>query len=142
SDVIMHCRRLRFSRAQQAAMLLWASAMGASPVPSLYGLGSWREKSLMDMGDPTRRFVSLHGNVYYLNSIAHSLAQDLANPLKRPSMEFYPIAGGPELLEFWHGTLCTVEVGDEVLTPMIEHDGRHWFTHELLQCRNGAYFIP
>ncbi|KZT60626.1 hypothetical protein CALCODRAFT_419952, partial [Calocera cornea HHB12733] len=141
-DVLMHCRRLRFSRSQKSAMLFWAAAMGASSVPSIYAIGTWAEKSLVEVGDPTRRFVSLLGNVYYLNSICHSLAQDLGNPIKRQSMTFYPIAGGAQLRDFWHGSLCNVEVPDEMLTPMIEYEGRHWFTHEIVQCRNGAYFIP
>ncbi|KZT58017.1 hypothetical protein CALCODRAFT_433357 [Calocera cornea HHB12733] len=142
TDLVAHCPRVRFSRTQLAAILLWGSILGASSVPTASAVTLWEEAALKLLGNPERRFVSMLGNVFYLNSIAHSLALDFSKAELATKMHFYPEIGGSALQEFRQGSLYGTEAPDECLTPMLRHDSRQWFVGEVLLCRDGRFFVP
>ncbi|KZT50727.1 hypothetical protein CALCODRAFT_410567, partial [Calocera cornea HHB12733] len=142
TDVLMHSRRLRFSQAQLSAMLYWGKALGAAHLPTQSAFSAWAEASLRQTGDPCRRFVSLHGNVFYMNDVGHGLAQDFANPRKRPYMTFYPEVDNGVLDEVWNGAHWVKDAPDDCVAPMLDYDSRHWFINELVQCTDSKLFIP
>ncbi|KAJ7483698.1 hypothetical protein B0H11DRAFT_1647410, partial [Mycena galericulata] len=62
TDVLFSSPRLRFSRAQQKAVLSWAKELGAN-VPSYSTFRKTQDSLLAELGDPTRRQESGRGNV-------------------------------------------------------------------------------
>jgi hypothetical protein len=66
--------RLRFSRAQQKAVLSWAKELGAA-VPSYSKFQATQTGLLSELGNPTSHVESGRGNVYYLNEIGDSIAK-------------------------------------------------------------------
>ena len=67
TDILFSSPRLRFSRAQQEAILAWGKELGARDVPSLYTLRKFQEEALSAMGDPTVRVETGSGNILYMN---------------------------------------------------------------------------
>ncbi len=75
TDILFSSPRLRFSRAQQEAVLDWGKALGARDVPSLYALGKFQEESKKALGDPTTKVTTASGNVLYMNDPVSLLAK-------------------------------------------------------------------
>lgn len=75
TDVLFSSPRLRFSEAQMTAVLAWGKDLGAREVPSLGGLKRCR-KAIGDLlGNPTKKFTSASGNIFYLNDIGKAIAR-------------------------------------------------------------------
>lgn len=74
TDLLFNSPRLRFSRAQQQAILLWAKELGAN-VPSYDRLRNCQAALKEATGDPTTRQESGRGNVWYLNEIGDAIAK-------------------------------------------------------------------
>lgn len=74
TDLLFNSPRLRFSRAQQKSILLWASELGAN-VPSYDRLRKCQTTLKEATGDPTSRQESGRGNVWYLNEIGDAIAK-------------------------------------------------------------------
>lgn len=110
------------------------------------------------VGNPTRRFSSAHGKVYYVNDIRHTLSmvrsalkglwqesnpacviQDMSNPLRRKYLHFYPeLSQCPS--EVWHFDKWLNAAPDAVLTPMAIINGRSFYVQELISLRDRSYF--
>lgn len=60
---------VRFSVAQQQAILDWADEMGTPDLPTMYSIAKCQEELQNVMGDSSRMYTTDTGNVYYLNSI-------------------------------------------------------------------------
>jgi hypothetical protein len=139
--------------------------LGAKEVPTLTSLQKTQAEFMSQMGDPTTKKTSCHGNVYYINEIGaalvkvsvllrHSLAftlticllflKDMSNPLTRPHMVFYPEDAGHEASQTWHGERWLKTAPDVVLTPMMKHPvtGQHYYVGELVKCVDKPWFIP
>ncbi|KAJ7158190.1 ribonuclease H-like domain-containing protein [Mycena crocata] len=93
TDVLFSSPRLRFSRAQQKAVLSWAKDLGAN-IPSYDCFRKTQGALLAEIGDPTVRQESGRGTVWYMNEIGDSIEKDMANPFTREGMVFYPEDGG------------------------------------------------
>lgn len=65
---------MRFSRAQQKAILSWGKELGAS-VPSYHGVQKTRAALKEELGDPTTRVETSRDNVFYLNEIGDSIVK-------------------------------------------------------------------
>jgi len=74
TDMLFSSARLRMSRAQQKAVLSWARDLGAT-VPSYDHLRKCQRQLLRRLGEPTKRHVSIGGNIWYLNDIGLSVAK-------------------------------------------------------------------
>ncbi|KAJ7266782.1 hypothetical protein C8J57DRAFT_1068629 [Mycena rebaudengoi] len=72
TDVLFSSPRLRFSRAQQQAVLSWAKDLGAK-VPAYGNFRKTQAALLAEVGDPTERQESGRGTVWYLNEIGDSI---------------------------------------------------------------------
>lgn len=75
TDLLFNSPRMKFSRAQQQAILSWGKQLGAQDVPSLKQLSSAQKDLLAKTGDPTSHQRSSKGNVFYLNEIGDSIAK-------------------------------------------------------------------
>ena len=69
TDILFSSAHMRFSRAQQEAILTWGRDLGAKDVPTLYGLNKFQENALNAVGNPTVKVKAVSGNVFYQNSI-------------------------------------------------------------------------
>ncbi|KAF8170969.1 hypothetical protein K438DRAFT_1982253 [Mycena galopus ATCC 62051] len=141
TDVLFSSPRLRFSRAQQKAVLSWAKDLGAS-VPSYHKFRQIQDSLLATVGDPTKRQQSGRGNVWYLNQISDSIQKDMSNPFTRSGMTLYPEDAGNKLQEVWHGDKMLREIPDHLLSPTIRHNGSIYYVDELVQCKDGSWFLP
>lgn len=72
TDVLFSSPRLRFSRAQQKAVLAWGRDLGA-PVPTYITFRKTQGALLAEVGDPTVRQESGRGTVFYMNEIGDSI---------------------------------------------------------------------
>ncbi|KAF7974716.1 hypothetical protein HWV62_11375 [Athelia sp. TMB] len=141
TDLLFNSPRLRFSRAQQQAILLWARELGAD-VPSYDRLRKCQAVLKEVTGDPTTRQESGRGNVWYLNEIGDAIAKDISNPVTRANMTFYPEDLKGRLGEVWHGTKMLEDVPDHILSPMVRHGCVDYYVDELVKCKDGSYFLP
>lgn len=140
-------------------MLLWAKELGASDVPSYDRVRKCQAVLKEATGDPTSRQESGRGNVWYINEIGDSIAkvsislppvskrclrsfQDIANPITRSDMSFYPEDLGGRIGEVWHGTKMLQDMPDHILSPMVRHGRVDYYVNELVKCKDGSYFLP
>ncbi|KAJ7674194.1 hypothetical protein B0H17DRAFT_946770, partial [Mycena rosella] len=140
-DVLFSSPHLRFSRAQQQAVLSWARDLGAN-VPSYNKFRKTQDTLLEETGDPTLQQESSRGNVWYLNEISDSLKKDILNPYTRANMSLYPEDAGNKLGEVWHGDKLLHDIPDHLLSPNIRHNGTIYYVNELVQCTQGRWFLP
>ncbi|KAJ6458275.1 hypothetical protein C8R45DRAFT_1221656 [Mycena sanguinolenta] len=141
TDVLFSSPRLRFSRAQQKAVLAWAKELGAQ-VPNYNAFRQTQEALLAEVGDPTQRQQSGRGNVWYLNEIGDSIKKDMSNPFTRSGMALYPDDSGNKLEEVWNGDKMLRDVPDHLLSPTIRNNGVIYYVNELVQCFDGSWFLP
>ncbi|EIW74161.1 hypothetical protein CONPUDRAFT_170321, partial [Coniophora puteana RWD-64-598 SS2] len=141
TDLLFKSPRLRFSQAQQKAILSWAKELGAK-VPSQWALSKFQDELQDEVGDPTQKYESSRGHVFYLNSVGESIAKDIANPITRRDMVFYPEDAGERMGEVWHGRKMLRDIPNHLLTPMIRSNGRIYYVNELVACTGDEYFLP
>ncbi|EUC62448.1 hypothetical protein RSOL_420510, partial [Rhizoctonia solani AG-3 Rhs1AP] len=141
ADQLMNSRRLKFTRRQMRAVLAYARETGGRDIPSYKALRKAQAKMRNILGNPTARKVSCLGNVFYMNRITGGLAQDMANPLLRKHMSFYPHYNNNRMSQIWHGGKLLKDVPDRVLTPMIRHNNRIYYVGELVE-RTQGWFLP
>lgn len=67
TDILFSSPRLRFSRAQQEAILAWGKELSAREVPLLYALDKFQKQALDNLGNPTVRVETASGNILYIN---------------------------------------------------------------------------
>ncbi|KAF7967502.1 hypothetical protein HWV62_34048 [Athelia sp. TMB] len=129
TDLLFNSPRMKFSRAQQKAVLSWGKQLGAENVPS-HSKFLEMQKDLLDrLGDPTSRQQSSRGN-------------DMSNPITRPDMVFYPEDGEGRLGEVWHGNKMLRDILDALLSPTLRHDKKIYWVDELVKRAGGQWFIP
>lgn len=66
---------MKFSQAQQKAVLAWGKELHVEDVPSHKMFRAAQKDLLSALGDPTEQQESSRGNVYYLNDIGTSIAK-------------------------------------------------------------------
>ncbi|KAI0369657.1 hypothetical protein BV20DRAFT_945672 [Pilatotrama ljubarskyi] len=142
TDILFSAPELRFSRAQQEAILAWGKDLGAREVPSLYKLDKFQKDALEACGNPAVRVQSASGNVFYHNSVGHMIAQDYAHPDVRPQIRAYPLFSGGRVSETWQASKWLVDAPDHLLTPMVRLRDKDFYVNELTHCMNGQWFIP
>ncbi|KAF8574169.1 hypothetical protein K439DRAFT_1316140, partial [Ramaria rubella] len=145
TNLLFNSPRLQISQAQKRAILAWGKDLGAKEVPTLSSLQAVQKQLTLETRDPTSKKTMWLGNVFFISKIGAALAkQDMANPLVRPHMVFYPEDAGGESSQAWHGEKWLRHVSDELLTPMVKHTGtgHHFYVWELMECLDGTYFIP
>lgn len=74
TDLLFSSPRLKFLQAQQKAVLSWAKQLGATS-PEHTKFRATQDGILNELGDPTTRQQSGHGNVWYINEIGNSIVK-------------------------------------------------------------------
>jgi hypothetical protein len=72
--VLFSLPHLRFSHAQQKAVLSWAKELGAQ-VLGYTRFRKWQATLQKETGHPTTRQESRRGNVWYLNEVSDAIAK-------------------------------------------------------------------
>ncbi|RDX41693.1 hypothetical protein OH76DRAFT_1364093 [Lentinus brumalis] len=142
TDILFSSPHLRFSRAQQEAILAWGKAMGGRDIPSLYKLDKFQREALDAVGNPTVKIRTASGNVFYMNTIRETLMKHYAHPPTRRKIHKYPEFTGDRVSEVWQAGKWLVDAPDEVLTPMVRQNGEDFYVNELTRCAAGKWFIP
>ncbi|KAJ6568205.1 hypothetical protein B0H10DRAFT_1964985 [Mycena sp. CBHHK59/15] len=119
TDVLFSSPQLRFSRAQQQAVLSWAKDLGAN-VPAYSTFRKTQVALQAEVGDPT----------------------DMANPFTREGMVFYPEDAGNKRAEVWHGDKMLRDLPDHLLSPTIRHKGVIYYVNELVKRYGNHWFLP
>ncbi|TFY58531.1 hypothetical protein EVJ58_g6361 [Rhodofomes roseus] len=141
--VLFSSPRLRFSRAQQEAILAWGKDLGARDVPSLYGVEKFQREALESLGNPTVKVTATSGNVYYRNTIRDTIAKDYAHPDTRREIHCHPqLVQTKAVSQAWHSKKWLVDAPDFLLTPMVRLKGKDFYVDELVHCADGQWFIP
>ncbi|KAF8181413.1 hypothetical protein K438DRAFT_2169421, partial [Mycena galopus ATCC 62051] len=141
TDILFSSPRLRFSRAQQQAVLSWAKELGAN-VPAYSNFRKTQATLHTEVGDPTVRQESGRGTVWYMNEIGESIKKDMANPFTRDGMIFYPEDAGDKLGQVWQGDKMLRDIPDHLLSPTIRHRGEIYYVNELVKRTENRWFLP
>ncbi|EGO26853.1 hypothetical protein SERLADRAFT_436680 [Serpula lacrymans var. lacrymans S7.9] len=124
ADLLFSSPRLRFSQAQQKAILSWANELSAKYVPTLHALKKCQE------------------TIRHLNSIGKAIAKDYSNPITWFSMQDYPKDGEGSMSQAHHGSKMLLDPHPSLAVPSVSANSKIFFVDELLQQSSGAYFIP
>ncbi len=139
--------------------------MNARNVSSKYALGKMVEQIRELVGDPTGKVVSLSGNVFYINDVAHAISkvqvvsillfnpwlfdsdwtneQDYANPITHAAMMDYPrLKSGGQMEQVQNASKMLDNLPGEIVSPAVKVNSQVYCVNELLKRKDGGYFIP
>ncbi|TFK45607.1 hypothetical protein OE88DRAFT_1639656 [Heliocybe sulcata] len=142
TDILFSSPRLRFSRAQQQAVLAWGRDLGAKNVPSLHALHKFQAEALEAVGNPTVKVQAVSGNVFYMNEATHTIAKDYAHPDIRLLIHVYPELTPNAASEVWQARKWLYDAPDDVLTPMVREWDKDYYVKELVYCKDQTWLIP
>ncbi|EGO18833.1 hypothetical protein SERLADRAFT_443800 [Serpula lacrymans var. lacrymans S7.9] len=128
--------------AQKTAVLAWAKGLNAQNVPTLHVLAQSQKKICSMVGNPTEKFVSNSGNIFYCNSIGKAIAKDYSNPITRFTMQDYPEDNGGSISQVHHGSKVLHDLPPSLAVPSLHTNGKIFSVNELLQQDSGNCFIP
>ncbi|KIK49825.1 hypothetical protein GYMLUDRAFT_253531 [Collybiopsis luxurians FD-317 M1] len=117
-DILMHLPRSVFSQKQLDLFLWLLKVNGVSDVPSVKTMKSLNAALQKMCGIDSLCYKGALGNIYYVNSMAQIIAQEMANPKVRPKLHFYPEDSGNFLSEARQAERWLKEAPDNLLTPM------------------------
>ncbi|EAU93325.1 hypothetical protein CC1G_08638 [Coprinopsis cinerea okayama7 len=141
-DLLMHLPRSVFSQRQLELFLWLLRVNGVDDVPSVKAMKRINE-SLQDLcGIDSKPYQGAMGNRFYVNNLSKILAQEMANPLVRPHLQFYPEDCGKRVSEAVHGARWLHELSHEDSTPMIRRGTTDYFIHEPAMIVDGSCCIP
>ncbi|KAG9122228.1 hypothetical protein FRC07_001489 [Ceratobasidium sp. 392] len=141
AETICSSRRVHFGRRHVEIMLEYARQTQGEPIPSYYALREFRKSLKSRIGDPSKRYVSPGGTVFYVNEISEGIKQDISNPQVRPHMNFFPHVDGKHMSQAWHGHKMVYDVPDRFLTPCMSYGKKLFYVNELVR-REHDWFIP
>ncbi|KAG2097248.1 uncharacterized protein F5147DRAFT_747487 [Suillus discolor] len=124
------------------AILNWATALGATGVPSLHSLRKAQDRIKELVGNPTEKVTAASGNIFYINSVGKAITKDYSNPLTQLTKWDYPEDGQGRMSQIHHGEKMLHGLPDNLATPSVHVDGNIFFVDELLQQMSKDYFIP
>ncbi|KAI9436623.1 hypothetical protein H4582DRAFT_2078249 [Lactarius indigo] len=141
-DIISNTPRSVFSRRQLDTMLYFLRVNGVPNVPS--GKTIWAQNNILHSmcGIRTLQYTGAHGHHFFVNSIADIISQEMANPLVRTHLHFYPEDAGKTVSEYWHGQHWHDNADPTIVTPMAVINGLHFFVHEPCFLANGCAIMP
>ncbi|KAL0570902.1 hypothetical protein V5O48_011057 [Marasmius crinis-equi] len=132
---------------KQLELFLWLLRVnGVDGVPSARSAKAYNEKLQRLYGIQTYKYCGAFGHIYYVNSLADIIAQEMSNPLVRPNLSFYPESTGNKLSEARQGARWLNELPDDELTPMIRtyrgSEAKDYYIFEPAQLLDGRICMP
>lgn len=141
-DVLDNIPHLPVSDSLMKVIIWILKETGTSEVPLFTQLRKVQSNLCQSCEVPTVKCHSPQGNIFYMNDVCHLIAQNWANPMVRPHIQVYSeIPDGP-ISEVWHGQKWRSDMDLDLLSPMYNTGGRHFYVKELTQMRDGSYIIP
>ncbi|KAH8930658.1 hypothetical protein BT69DRAFT_1210140, partial [Atractiella rhizophila] len=95
-----------------------------------------------NIGPQKFQHTSHKGNIYHLNDIGKIISQEVANPLVRKHLHFYPEDSSETVKEMWQSSKWREELDAKFLSPSIHVRGSLFFVNEPAQLVDGSYFLP
>ncbi|KAK7016987.1 hypothetical protein VNI00_018785 [Paramarasmius palmivorus] len=145
-DILMHLPRSAFSVHQMELFLWLLRANGMKEVPSQKTAKQLNANLQKMFGIQTFKYKGAFGHIYYVNSFADIIAQEMANPKVRHWLSFYPEKCTGYLREARQANRWVNEMNDDELTPMIRLGegvgARDFFIFEPAVLRDRSVWMP
>ncbi|KAJ8077859.1 hypothetical protein PM082_002300 [Marasmius tenuissimus] len=97
-------------------------------------------------GIQTYHYKGAFGHIYYVNSFADIISQEMSNPKIRPNLSFYPEAAGSYLGDARQAERWLKEMDDDELTPMVRlgtgNAAQDFYIFEPTLLRDGSVWMP
>ncbi|KAK7464371.1 hypothetical protein VKT23_006538 [Stygiomarasmius scandens] len=141
-DILMHLPRSIFS-SRQLDLFLWLLRVnGVQDVPSVKSMKDLNSKLQALYGIETYKYKGALGHVYYVNSIADIVAQEMSNPKVRPHLCFYPEDSGTKLSEARHADRWLNEMADDLIAPMARLRNKDYYVFEPAMISGALICMP
>ncbi|KAJ3542935.1 hypothetical protein NM688_g5919 [Phlebia brevispora] len=141
-DVLSAFPRGSFSEAEMEITRWFASRLGVSNIPTVRTVKHRRELIRTLAGTKPRLLKSRIGNLYCKATIAQIIAHEVANPLVRKHLHFYPEKAGPRLVEARQADRWLYEVQSTFSGPMVRVSGQDYFVEEPALAKVGPTQLP
>ncbi|KAF8148334.1 hypothetical protein K438DRAFT_1625608, partial [Mycena galopus ATCC 62051] len=141
-DILRHIPRCSFSKKQNAAIHWAMLALGLTDLPSDRVMDDI-DKALQKMcGIQSIRYMGKLGHIYYVNDLAAIIAQEMANPMTRKNLHFFPEDAGPSLSQAWQASRWLHTLDSDLTTPMFRTQNQDFYIHEPTLLSNGSVCMP
>ncbi|KAJ7919964.1 hypothetical protein B0H13DRAFT_2230810 [Mycena leptocephala] len=141
-DILRRIPRCSFSKKQNAAIHWAMLALGLKDLPSDRIMDDI-DKALQKMcGIQSIRYSGKLGHVYYVNGLAATTAQEMANPTTRQNLHFYPEDTKPSLSQAWQARRWLDELDPGLTTPMIRIGTQDFYIYEPTLLSDGTVCMP
>ncbi|KAH9935419.1 uncharacterized protein B0H18DRAFT_1114168 [Fomitopsis serialis] len=141
-DIMCHLPRSLFSDNQMETILWCLSLLGIDNKPSLSTLKKVDELLQEHCGVESICYKGPLGHIYYANDLAAIISQELANPLIRKHLRFYPEDAGTHASQAWHGRQWLRELSPRIASPMIRIGAQDFYTYEPAKLADGRVIMP
>ncbi|KAJ7794894.1 hypothetical protein B0H14DRAFT_2392166 [Mycena olivaceomarginata] len=106
-------------------------------------LRKFQKELRAEWGIPSIPCKSVQGNVFFMNDPRTIIAQDWSNPATRKLLRVYPeIPEDHVIREFWHAQKWRKTMDLDILSPMYDASGKHYYVNEVSRLRDGKFVIP
>ncbi|KAJ3720842.1 hypothetical protein DFJ43DRAFT_1001105 [Lentinula guzmanii] len=141
-DILQHLPRSTFSDSQ-LAVITWALRnTGIPEVPSVYGMKTIQKMLDALCGVRTLKYEGSLGHIYYVNSLEDIVSQEMANPLVRPNLSFYPQEALGRVESAKNAFRWLHEMDASLTTPMVHIGNEDFYLFEPSRLKSGRYCIP
>ncbi|KAJ3989861.1 hypothetical protein F5890DRAFT_1561385 [Lentinula detonsa] len=141
-DIIQHLPRSTFSD-RQLEVISWALRITGTPeVPSMSGMKEIQKMLDTVCGIRTLKYHGALGHIYYVNSLEDIVSREMANPIVRPKLSFYPEATNGRIDSAKNAFRWLHELDPNLTTPMIRVGNEDFYLFEPCRLRSRVYCIP
>ncbi|KAJ3829433.1 hypothetical protein F5880DRAFT_396644 [Lentinula raphanica] len=142
-DILMHLPRSAFS-VRQLELFLWLLKVnGVADATSVKTMKDLDTRLQQLYGIQTFKYKGAFGHIYYVNSLADIISQEMCNPNVRPHLSFYPEdCASKNVSEARQFDRWLNEIPDNELGPMARIHGTDYYIFEPTMFRDGSVYMP